>query len=190
MFFKKSFSTLAIGLCLVFAQTASANNFAGYFGMKFNNGSLDGGSGSVSGKSGLAAGVLGFFDMGGYGFRTGFGYAQRSYGITAENVDVTFNYGFFDVPLTVYFQAGDLIRIFAGLNLGIRSSQECKRSGGSCSIPKDAKSMITPLTVGASINFGNDFGGEFSYEMLSGVFHEDYFKDVNAINVSLAYYFE
>lgn len=191
---RTSIKTICQGIIvaiMTWTSISSANEFAGFIGGKFNNATAATAGTTVSGKTGFQGGLVAYIDMASeFGFRTGFSYMQRNYSLKAGTLETDLSYGFFEIPATVYFKAGDLVSIFGGVGISIRTSQECKVSGGSCTFTKDASSTLIPFQVGATVKFGNGFGGEFYYEMASGEMHENILKDVNSVNVNLAYFFD
>lgn len=182
---------LSLALVLGIISSANASDFAVVAGARMNNGSAGTSGLSISGKTAFQIGVQGFFDINEkLIFRSGFLYAQRYFGYTSSGLTGELNYTYFDIPATLMYQFADYGGIFGGVHLGLKSSASCTVSGGTCTITKDPKSMITPLVFGASFKFAPQMGAEFYYEMTSGDLHENTVKDANAVVLNFLYTFE
>jgi hypothetical protein len=147
---------------------------------------------SVSGKNGFQVGGVGFFPIAGqFNLRTGFLYTQRFLEVTATSTatsktDVELTY--IDIPLTGMYKFNDYGGFFGGVILALNQAKECKSATATTNCAGTASSVI-PLTMGFSFKFAPHFGGELSYEMVSGKL-ADIVSDAKSIGVNLLIYFE
>ncbi len=173
--------------------SALANDFAAVLGMRSNSADLVNSTGglSVATKTGIGAGVLGFFDMGdGMQVRSGFMYNQRNIGIDSPLGEIDANLAYVDIPVTAMFKFADYAGAFVGPVLGLLASKECKISNGTCTLTKDPESMILALQFGASFKFAPQMGAELYYEMIPSEYWKDGFKNGRTVGVNLLLTFE
>ena len=182
----KAIISLVIGFLLSF--TASANDFAAAVGFRSNSADGAVAGQSVSSKSGIGAGVIGFFDMASqFQIRTGFLYNQRNVSIKDSGVEADLDLSYVDVPITGMYKFADYAGAFAGPVLALLASKDCKIAGG-CSY--NPEGMVLGFQFGASFKFAPQLGAEVYYEMLPSQYWKGALKNGRTVGVNLLFTFE
>lgn len=180
----KTLITLLAALCV--GVSASANDFAAVLGFRNNSADAVNAGVTTASKSGIGAGVLGFFDLqGALQGRVGFIYNQRNIG--AGNPEYDYNASYVDIPVTAMYKFADYAGAFAGPVLAMLASKECKNPGGCTESPEG---MSVGLQFGASFKFAPQLGAELYYEMIPSTYWKDSFKNMRTVGVNLLFTFE
>lgn len=183
----KSTATLMLGMLISFS--ASANDFAAAVGFRSNSADADFVGGDVTSKTGLAAGVIGFFDMASqFQVRSGFLYTQRNFGLGfTGGTSYDTNAAYIDIPVTAMYKFADYAGAFAGPVVGLLASKECKAPGGCSTSPEG---MLIGLQLGASFKFAPQLGAEIYYESVPSTFWKDAMKNARTVGANLLFTFE
>ncbi len=171
---------------VLIACTASASDFAALLGFRSNSADLAVGTGDVSSKTGIGAGVLGFFDLADkLQGRVGFIYNQRNVAYGTPEYD--YNAAYMDIPITAMYKFADYAGAFAGPVIAMLASKECKAPGGCATSPEG---MSIGMQFGASFKFAPQLGAELYYEMIPSTYWKDSFKNMRTVGVNLLFTFE
>lgn len=121
-----------------------------------------------------------------WALRTGAVYSMRNYKFDSAGVEAKTALTFVDVPVTAKYQMNDTVGLFGGIIAGAKLSDKCEAAGVDVDCV-DAKSLITPLTVGANFRFA-EWGVELAYETDSAAYVKG-LKDEAAIGINGLYHF-
>jgi hypothetical protein len=169
---------------LLLGSVASAAEQMGIeVGFRSQSGDAVGGT-ETTGKTGLQGG--GFAEFGEknskWRLRTGFYYTQRPIEVGgASPGDYTLTY--FDLPVQAVYRFEEHAGVFVGPVVSMLLEKKTTISGGSVT---GAKSMITPIQVGATFKFMPDIGATLFYETASGEL-SDQVENYRAVGVNLVF---
>lgn len=177
---------ISILTVMLVSFSASANDFAAVVGFRSNSADAVTAGVNTSSKTGIGAGVLGFFDLqGALQGRVGFIYNQRN--IAAGTPEYDYNASYVDIPVTAMYKFADYAGAFAGPVIAMLASKECKAPGGCSTSPE---SMSIGVQFGASFKFAPQVGAELYYEMIPSTYWKDTFKSMRTVGVNLLFTFE
>lgn len=121
-------------------------------------------------------------------FRTGMLYTQRYFTATVSNQDTNYNFTYLDFPITAMYKFSENGGLFAGVLLSLNQSKTCDGpSGSNCSV-SGVQQTLVPITVGGTMKFAENFGGDISYSFHSGKV-ADNVSNLQTIGVNLLIFF-
>ena len=131
---KGMIKTMVLLVALMMSSVASATEFGLTLGFRSNNADAEATGASISGKTGMQLGGLGWIPLHEQLFlRTGFLYTQRyvesKVGTTSTNV----NLSYLDIPVTFMYRFSEFGGAFFGPVFAMNQAKDCSVSGGSSS---------------------------------------------------------
>ena len=188
----KDMKAVLIGiLSLMLSTAAMANDFGLVVGVRSNSADTPSSGVTVSAKTGLGVGAMGYFDFAPkWEMRTGFVYNQRNFTLTASGIDIDLNLSYVDIPVTANYKFADYAGVFAGPVLALLVSKDCKVSGGTCTLTSSPDSMSVGLQFGATFKFAPQVGGEFYYQTIPSEFWKSTLQNARTVGASLLITFE
>lgn len=176
---------LVIVAAFLMSTVASASDVAIEIGVRSQSGDVDTPKTAKS-QLGFQGGATAALEISGpWFFRTGMLYTQRPLTVENGGIDNKYNMNYLDVPATVLYKFEDYAGVFGGINLALLFDKSC--SGG-CTVEK-SKSMLTPITFGATFKFAPQFGGTLYFESASGEAAQG-LENLRAIGVNVLVTFE
>lgn len=182
---------ITLVMSFLVSTAASANDFAAAIGFRSNSADAVTAGATVNSKTGLGAGVIGFFDIANnFQLRSGFLYNQRNFSVTAAGLDTDRNLAYVDIPVTGMYRFADYAGVFAGPVLGLLASKECKAPSGATCPTDNPQSSIFGIQFGVSFKFAPQLGGEVYYETVSGEFWKNGLENARTVGANLLFTFE
>lgn len=180
--FKKFLMLMLVTSGSAYALDFNALDLSVGGGVLFNTADVDveGADIDANSKVSLQVGGLAKTEItSGLKFRTGLFYTRKNTELEAKAFGETFttdlSFDYLSVPLTVeYLIASAGIGIIGGVNFQLNIASDCEASSGSCDIDEDdVESTVTPLVLGVSKMFNEQWSGEATYEHALGETTED-----------------
>lgn len=149
---------------------------------------------SVSSDFGIRAGVLGFAEITSNSFiRTGAIIGQRKFKFTQAAAETKADFLYLEVPVTFLYLFTENVGVYAGVEAGIRLSDDCSTAVGSCSF-RNPSSFIYGPSLGGHFRFTPNLGMEVGYffglnEMVEGATNFNKFENPQGLQVSALFIF-
>lgn len=133
---------------------------------------IDGASGSVDEEYSvsLGAGVRALWGLNdsGLSLRSGLALRQKEAKFEVGGDDLTLEYLYLSVPVTLHYmfsqETGFKAGIFGGLGADVQIDDDCDVDGATSCDYDDGKSFVMPLILGFDFLFNDNWGFEASYE--------------------------
>ena len=133
---------------------------------------VDGGTGSVDEEYSLSggAGVRALWGLNdsGLSLRSGLALRQKQAKFDLGSTDVTLEYLYLSIPLTLHYmvesQSDTKFGFFGGLGADLLVDDDCDVDGNNNCDYDDGKTFVMPLIVGFDFMFNNNWGMEAWYE--------------------------
>ncbi len=182
---------LSILVATILSSSAFASDFAAVAGFRSNSADAASTGVTMNSKSGLGAGVLGFFDLvGDLQGRMGFLYNQRNVGGKTAASEFDLNLAYMDIPVTAMYKFADYAGMFAGPVVSLLASKEYKSNVSGGEPANSPEGMNVGLQFGASFKFAPQLGAELYYETFPSTIWKDAVKNVRTVGVNLLFTFE
>lgn len=182
---------LTILTTTMLSSFAFASDFAAVAGFRSNSADAVTSGVTINSKSGLGAGVLGFFDLAGaLQGRMGFLYNQRNLSGKAGTTEFDVNLAYMDIPITAMYKFADYAGMFAGPVVSLLASKEVKSNVSGFELTNSPEGMNIGLQFGASFKFAPQLGAELYYESFPSAIWKDGIKNVRTVGVNLLFTFE
>ncbi len=176
-------------LSLVNLVTAEASEFALEGGFRNQSGDATSLNNDATSKTAFQLGGAGSFELNGpLALRAGMFYTQRPLGFTVGGLDGSYSINYFDVPVALQYKFEDHFSVWAGAGVAVKLDSKCEVNGASCAKVKE-KSMVVPVSLGASFKFAPQLGASVFFEMISGELTDET-EDYRAVGANLSFYFE